>query len=396
VVTVIPRDDPRECTPRQAIHQLREQRLSGVHGQVLPGKASGKPPPTSNRHHRKSSKNRYRSDTSERFVRITPDSSGLHYYFYFIDPDFGLIHLRVPTWCPFRLQFYCNGHAWLARQLAAEGIGYAMVDNAVIRIDDWERARDLADSLSPERLHRTLDRYAAQCCPVIEAFGQDYHWSLMEVEYATDLVFRSAATLGPLYEQLIRQSVLSVKAEQIASFLGHRITPRLDQEVDTRFSTRIQGTCVKHRFGKASLKMYDKAGIVLRIETTANDVSFFKHHRLVEHRHGPASRALAPVRKTIYSLGCLHERALTARCCIDPLRGSILLGCNRRYLAHLSALDDVSAGVRALGRLTRPRTVDGKTITGINFFAPLDKALLHQQFSFWRFAANLVTETFRL
>jgi hypothetical protein len=252
-----------------------------------------------------------------------------------------------------------------------------MVDNAVIRIDDWERARDLADSLSPERLHRTLDRYAAQCCPVIEAFGQDYHWSLMEVEYATDLVFRSAATLGPLYEQLIRQSVLSVKAEQIASFLGHRITPRLDQEVDTRFSTRIQGTCVKHRFGKASLKMYDKAGIVLRIETTANDVSFFKHHRLVEHRHGPASRALAPVRKTIYSLGCLHERALTARCCIDPLRGSILLGCNRRYLAHLSALDDVSAGVRALGRLTRPRTVDGKTITGINFFAPLDKALLH-------------------
>jgi DNA-binding transcriptional ArsR family regulator len=286
----------------------------------------------------------------------------LHYYFYFIDPDFGLIHLRVPTWCPFRLQFYCNGHAWLARRLAAEGIGYTMADNAFTRIDDWERAQELADSFSPARLRRTLDRYAAQCCPVIEAFGQDYHWSLMEVEYATDLVFRSAATLGPLYEHLIRQSVLSVKAEQIASFLGQRITPRLDQAVESRFATRIQGTCVKHRFGKASLKMYDKAGIVLRIETTANDVSFFKHHRLVEHRHGPASEALAPVRKTIYSLGCLR---------------AILLGCNRRYLAHLSALDDVSAGVRALERLTRPRRVAGKTVKGINFFAPLDQALLH-------------------
>jgi hypothetical protein len=43
----------------------------------------------------------------------------LHYYFYFIDAELGLIYLRVPTWCPFRLQFYCNGHSWLARQLTA-------------------------------------------------------------------------------------------------------------------------------------------------------------------------------------------------------------------------------------------------------------------------------------
>ncbi len=52
-------------------------------------------------------------------------------------------------------------------------------------------------------------------------------------------------------------------------------------------------------------------------------------------------------------------------------------GCNRRYLAHLSALDDFSGGVRALGRLTQPRDVGGKTIKGINFFAAGDSALLH-------------------
>src|SRR3954453_9763313 len=68
------------------------------------------------------------------------------------------------------------------------------------------------------------------------------------------------------------------------------------------------------------------------------------------------------VKKSIYSLIDLRE---------------ILLGCNRRYLAHLSALDDFSAGVRVLGRLTKPREVDGKTVQGINFFAPVDKALLH-------------------
>jgi hypothetical protein len=293
---------------------------------------------------------------------VRPDNGKcLHYYFYFQDARLGLIYLRVPTWAPFRLQFYCNGHSWLARKLTAQGIGYTMADNAFVRIDDWTRAQELADSLSPDQLHRTLDRYAAQCCPVSDAFGQSYHWSLMQVEYATDLAFRSTTTLGPLYEQLIRETVLSVKAEQVASFLGRQITPLLAQEIGSQFSTRIEGTCVKHRFGKCSIKMYDKCGIVLRIETTTNDVSFFKHHRRVEHRDRPPSREVAPVKKTIYSLIDLRE---------------LLLGCNRRYLAHLSALDDFSAGVRALERLTKPRGVEGKTVKGINFFEPGDKALL--------------------
>jgi hypothetical protein len=294
---------------------------------------------------------------------LRPDSGKcLHYYFYFVDAELGLIYLRVPTWSPFRLQFYCNGHSWLARQLTAEGIGFAAADNAFVRIDNWRRAQELADAFSPDLLHRVLDRYAAQCCPVLEVFGQTYHWSLMQVEYATDLVFRSAATLEPLYEQLTRQSVLSVKAEQIATFLGRQITSQLAQELGSQFSTRIEGTCIKHHFGSASIKMYDKFGQILRIETTTNDVSFFKHHRKVEHRQGPPTRGLAPVKKSIYSLIDLRE---------------ILFGCNRRYLAHLSALDDFSAGVRALDRLTKPRRVAEKTVKGINFFDPLDNALLH-------------------
>ncbi len=198
-------------------------------------------------------------------------------------------------------------------------------------------------------------------CPVSDVFGQSYHWSLMQVEYATDLVFRSTATLGPLCEQLCRQSVLNVKAEQVATFFGRQVTPLLAQEIGSQLSTRIEDTCIKRRFGKCSIKMYDKHGIVLRIETTTNDVSFFKHHRRVEHRQGPATRQLAPVKKSIYSLIDLRE---------------ILLGCNRHYIARLSALDDFSAGVRALGRLTTPPEVDGKIVQGINFFAPVDKALL--------------------
>ena len=73
------------------------------------------------------------------------------------------------------------------------------------------------------------------------------------------------------------------------------------------------------------------------------------------------STSSSTVKKSIYSLIDLFD---------------ILLGCNRRYLAHLSALDDFSAGVRALDRVTRPREVHGKTVKGINFFKPGDGALL--------------------
>jgi len=285
----------------------------------------------------------------------------LHYYFYFIDPKLGLVYLRVPTWCPFRLQFYCNGHSWLARQLTAAGIDYAMADNAFIRIDDWERAQQLADSLSPDVLHRTLDRYAKQCCPVLDVFGQSYHWSLMQIECSTDLAFRSEAIMKPLYDSISREAIVSVKAEQVMNFLGKKMTAQLAQEVDSRLSTRIEGTCIKHRLGKNSVKMYDKFGRVLRIETTTNDVSFFKHHRKVEHRDGHATRELAGVKKSIYSMIDLRE---------------ILLGCNRRYLEFLSALDDFSAGNRSLGKLTTPKEIDGHRVKGFNFFDKTEHALL--------------------
>jgi hypothetical protein len=107
--------------------------------------------------------------------------------------------------------------------------------------------------------------------------------------------------------------------------------------------------------------MYDKFGRVLRLETTTNDVSFFKHHRKVEHQDGHSTRELAPLKKTIYSLIDLRE---------------ILLGCNRRYLEFLSAMDDTSGGERDLVRLSEPQHDTDRTIKGLNFFAPAEQKLL--------------------
>jgi hypothetical protein len=37
----------------------------------------------------------------------------------------------------------------------AQGIGHTMANNAFVRVDDCGRAQQLADSLSPDQLHRT-------------------------------------------------------------------------------------------------------------------------------------------------------------------------------------------------------------------------------------------------
>jgi hypothetical protein len=259
-----------------------------------------------------------------------PDSGKcLHYYFYFIDPDLGLCHLRVPTWAPFRLQFCMNGHNWLASRLKRLKIGYKLVDNAFVAIDDFARAQQIADRLKPETLHRKLDRYARQFCPAVAEFQAGYHWSIMQVEYATDVVFKRREDLAPLYDHLIRSAVHVVRAENVATFLGKKLDPRYQGEVGNDFNTRIQGTRIRHRMGPVALKMYDKFGRVLRIETVANDVSFFKHHRTVEHRDGSSEKKLAPVRKTLYSLGVLSH---------------IMHACNRRYLGSSPASTTTAPG----------------------------------------------------
>jgi hypothetical protein len=94
------------------------------------------------------------------------DGKCLHYYFYFIDEELGLCYVRVPTWCPFRLQFYCNGHNWLARELDGKKIGYTLLDNAFTRIENFALAQQLADGWDASRLHRKLDEFAQRFCPI--------------------------------------------------------------------------------------------------------------------------------------------------------------------------------------------------------------------------------------
>lgn len=299
--------------------------------------------------------------THKTFLKPT-QSKCLHYYFYFIDEELGLCYLRVPTWAPFRLQFYCNGHNILARALDRNAIGYTLVDNAFVAIADFERAQHLADALPVPGLHRRLDQLAQRFCPAVGRFPGGVHWSLMQCEYATDVVFRRREDLHPAYQAWVRRAVHTVQAEQVATFLGRKLHGAYQGEVGNDFHTRIQGTRIRHHMGQVSIKMYDKHGRVLRIETTASDVSFFKHHRRVEHRDGTWEMKLAPVKKTIYSLSVLRQ---------------LLGAANRRYLDFLASLDDPRRGTHNLAKLSQTVRKNGRTFRGFNLFHAEDLSLFH-------------------
>ena len=297
--------------------------------------------------------------THKTFLKYIPGKC-LQYYFYLIDDIPGLCYVRVPTWCPFRLQIYFNGHNHLASALKKESVSFSQIDNMFASFDSFEHAQTISDQLRVDTIHKKLDIFADKFCPVIKKLEQHYHWSIMQAEYATDIVFNRQEDLQYIYDNLVRTAVHTVKPDNIATFFGKKLHGNFQGQMGNNFNTRIEGTRVKHSMGPVSVKMYDKHSLVLRIETTVNDVSFFKHFRKVEHRDGTQTRKLAPMKKGIYSLTPLRE---------------VLDAANQRYLQFISAIDDVTAGVKKLNKLTKRIVKNERPYRGFSFFSDDDQKL---------------------
>ena len=299
-------------------------------------------------------------NTGKTFLK--PDQSKcLHYYFYFIDKELGLCYLRVPTWCPFRLQFYMNGHNLLASKMEKKGISFEWLDNSFSYISDPQAAQKLSDRINPEDIHKALDAFARRYCPVASELGLAYSWTIMQIECATDIIFKSPEHLQPIYDEIIKTAVHTVNPDNIATFLGQRLTYNCKKEVGTHYNQRFLGTSIKHHMGDVSIKMYDKHGIVLRIESTCNNIGAFRVKRKVEHRDGTVSEQKAPMKKTIYSLYQLF---------------TIMKAANYRYLEFISSFDDHGDGDRHLSEVTEPVIENERSYKGLNFFDKRDLTVL--------------------
>jgi len=285
----------------------------------------------------------------------------LTYYFYFIDREFGLCFIRVPTIAPYKIDFYFNGHNWLEAKLLKSGISYQKADNAFTYIENFEEAQRLSDHIRVEDLHSALDIFIKRYCPMPDEWGIRHNYTISQVEYSLDILFESEEALKPLYDNIIKTAMHTVTPDDIANFLGKRFSVLFEGEAGSRLGRRILGTRIKHQMGEISVKIYDKFGKILRIEVTSNDISQLKVFRDVQKRDGSIIKSIAPVKKSIYSLFNL----------IGVLRNA----CNR-YLEFISSFDDPTDGLKKLDRVTETVIQKDKSYKGFNFFSKEDEKIL--------------------
>ncbi len=295
----------------------------------------------------------------------------LHYYFYFVDATFGLTQVRLQTWFPFNVHVVLNGREWLARQLDAAEIGYQRRDNCFVDLEDFARAQRLADRQPriawPKHLRRLLDRVHPLHQQLFAQCPGPYYWSIDQSEWATDVAFRSAEVLADLYPTLIHHGIKTFQSPDVMRFLGHKVPAhggvngRFAGQVVSDLKHRPEGVRIKHRVGRNSLKMYDKQGTVLRVETTLNDVRGLKvFRRRADQPQG--ERQWLPLRKGV---------ADTSR------RAQLSHSANRRYLEALSKIDAHTPLSRLADKLCQPTWDErGRRHRALNPLAPEDAQLL--------------------
>lgn len=290
----------------------------------------------------------HRNRTRRLLELVAQPRKCLHLYFYYVDREFGLFHIRLQTWLPFPIQVCVNGREYLARQLTKAGIGYEQRDNSFTHIDDLPRAQAILDQLVKRRWPAWLQTLGRRHNPLVAARSglrlHDYYWTLRQGEWATDVLFKDAGALAEIYPTLVHHAIMHFGSEHVLRFLGRRVNGRFNGEVTGTLHHRPEGVCVKHWVEENSIKMYDKQGRILRIETTLNNPRRFRVRRPAI-RKGQRCLAWQPMRKSVADIPRLVQVSQAA---------------NQRYLQALAlvnppqpvhrVLDPVSQRIRQEGR----------------------------------------------
>lgn len=279
-------------------------------------------------------------------------------YFYFIDPQFGFMHVRIPTWFPFTIQIYLNGHEWLARKLDQHTIPYTKLENAFLWIENPQRAQRFSDKLAKKNWPRILHAFAHRFNPLLSDLlhPMQYYWIVEQAEYATDVMFTNRSALKPLYQELLKHATLCFSAEDVLTFLGRKLHGCFEGEVLNQYRKRWPGARVKHRMKENGIKMYDKHGSVLRIETVINHPYEFKVRRQ-GRRKGQEVLGWFPMSKGVANLYRYAEVSHAA---------------NSRYLEALSTVGDPAQAQQHLQKLANAISHNGRSYRGFNPAAKKD------------------------
>jgi hypothetical protein len=309
-------------------------------------------------------------DTKHLELRNVPRKC-LHYYFYYQHPRLGWLHARLQSWFPFDVRIVINGREWLCQELDRIGLGYRRRDNCLIDVHDVKRAQRVLDRQLRTNWPDLLNSIVRQVHPerrrIVERWPMDYYWSMDQSEWATDVMFRSASDLADLYPRLVGFAMSHFGTRDVLRFLGRRVPTtrglywgKFEGEATSDLHQRSEGMRVKHRVNDNSIKMYDKQGSVLRIETTINRPRDMKVFRPKEgDENGP--KAWRYLRKGV---------ADTQR------RAELSQAANERYLEGLAAADDGKKLAEVSEPLCRATRWKGQRVRALNPLSAEDARLL--------------------
>lgn len=306
---------------------------------------------------------------SQKLVLRLERSKCLHYYHYYVDRELGWLHTRQQTWFPFTTFICLNGREWLARQMDKAGLEYLRRDNCFAWLEDVERAQALVQEQLQTNWTALLERLSRQSNPLhgkLLPLPLSYYWSVEESEWASDVMFREQAVLAKLMPAVVRHGLQVLGSADILRFLGHpipahgQVNGHFTGEVVTDYKRRPEGVRIKHRVKKNWIKLYDKQGTVLRIETVLNDVDGMKSYRAKENEPEGAK----DWRRLLKGVGDLHRRV------------EISQQANDRYGASLATLAEPTPLKTLSEPVCRSVTWKGRRVRALNPLAADDAALL--------------------
>lgn len=207
----------------------------------------------------------------------------LFLYHYWMHPVFGFMHGRIQSWFPFNIQICLNGREWLARQMDRIGLRYQRQENCFLWVEDMKKAQALMDKQLRTEWPSVLDQIARRLNPVhaemLAPYRDDYYWTTHQSEWATDILFKSPQALAQIYPSLVRSGISVFGSRDVLRFLGKKPHGNFQGQVVSHYGQRPEGIRLKHDLNANSVKVYDKEGRVLRIETTLNNPREFKVYR---------------------------------------------------------------------------------------------------------------------
>ena len=281
-------------------------------------------------------------------------------YLYLIDPVFGWMHIRVQTWIPFAVQIYVNGRTFLARQLERRKVPFRQDGNCFTAIADLDLAQQQLEHLAKWDWRQQLDGWVNDLLTPVLALlnGRTYFWTLRQSEHALDVLFKSSDELARVYPALADHAIRHFRSNDILRFLGHRRVDLFNGEANSHWRERGEGVRIRHTVRGNSIKMYDKAGSVLRVETTINNPD--------------AIRVMRPRKST----GKMERQGLRRGICDVYRRHEAAYAANQRYLIALAVVGFDPPSSEVLDAVSRPVIRRGRRHRALHPVGPDDARLL--------------------